>query len=452
MNCRTNLHESSAPSARSALSGFEFHLLAFSASPRLCGEKATRGAATIQLLVILVPVLFGLIGFAVDLGMIYSMKGELKAGAAAMALAGAQQLIGTDSSTTAAATAMSVTSNNYYFQRFPIGQGSGTRISTISDPVYYATAADAIANGVGGAAGAQARYVRVSVTGQMPPLFWGFLPLLTSTRNITVAATAVAGVSAPLCLACGIEPIAVAALNQSDTTDFGFTQNIEYSLSYLCTGGTPPPVLAGASQTIYYVLLNRFDPSATVFPDEGSQAFQYAAGGLPGTISNSACPAGQSCACFRVNNTESLWTDATVNTCGTVASLVTSTLCGLDARFESSPANACSNIQAVDTLSTIYTPDTDVNPYGTYNSYTGNGRRVVTIPIVDMLSSSGTMTVLGFRQFLLIPQQTPPPYIDPSNSYGSFAALYIGSVVPVPQGRFDGCQQTAGPGKVVLHQ
>ena len=45
---------------------------------------------------ILVPVLFGLIGFAIDLGILYSVKGELKTGANALALAAAQQLIGTD--------------------------------------------------------------------------------------------------------------------------------------------------------------------------------------------------------------------------------------------------------------------------------------------------------------------------------------------------------------------
>jgi len=30
--------------------------------------------------------------------------------------------------------------------------------------------------------------------------------------------------------------------------------------------------------------------------------------------------------------------------------------------------------------------------------------------------------------------------------------MYLGSVAPVKQGRFDGCQLTSGPGKVVLHQ
>ena len=51
-----------------------------------------RGATTIQLLVILVPVLFGFIGFAVDLGQLYLVRGELKVAANSMALAAAQKL------------------------------------------------------------------------------------------------------------------------------------------------------------------------------------------------------------------------------------------------------------------------------------------------------------------------------------------------------------------------
>ena len=47
------------------------------------------GVSAVQILVILVPVLFGLIGFAIDLGMIYVVKGELKTAANAMALAAA---------------------------------------------------------------------------------------------------------------------------------------------------------------------------------------------------------------------------------------------------------------------------------------------------------------------------------------------------------------------------
>ena len=81
---------------------------------------------------------------------------------------------------------------------------------------------------------------------------------------------------------------------------------------------------------------------------------------------------------------------------------------------------------------------------------TGNGRRIITIPVVDTLSPTA-MTVLGFRQFLLQPNSGATD-ITTGDTYGRFLGMYIGSVAPVPQGRFDGCTMPVGPGKVVLHQ
>lgn len=420
-------------------------------------RSGERGAAAVQLLVILVPVIFALIGFALDLGILYSIKGELKSASNAMALAAAQQLIGTDSATAGGDAAAQLTintssnsGNKYYFGGLPIGQTTGSITSIVTDPAYYATAADAIASGASPASestSAQAKYVRVQITGQTQLLFWSFIPIV-SDRTVTVLATAVAGISAPLCQACSIEPFAVAALNQGDTTDFGFTLGTKYSFTYLCTtsGTVPPPgVLPGATQLLSYILLNRLDQNALVFPDESSQAFRDGAGGLPGN-SNSAQ------ACFRVNNTELIWPDAVVNACNaSVAPVVSDLLCGLDARFESATPASCSGIVGIDTLSTAYQPDTDPADHDVYTDYTGVGRRIITIPIVDALSSSASMTVLGFRQFLLIPNQGALN-INPADANGRFIAMYIGSVAPVKQGRFDGCQQTAGPGKVVLHQ
>jgi len=424
---------------------------------RFPSRSSKRGAAAIQLAVILVPVVFALIGFALDLGILYSVKGELKAGANAMALAAAQQLIGTDTATAGATAAgqqtienSSTFGNKYYFHGLPIGQTTGSLTSVVSDPAFYATAADAIASGSSPAdesTSAQAKYVRVRITGQTQLLFWSFLPIVND-RNISVLATAVAGISAPLCQACGIEPFAVAALNQSDTMDFGFVVGTKYSFAYLCTlsaGTVPPPVLAGASQLVSYVLLNRLDPNPPAFPDESSQAFRDGAGGLPGSTNSAQ-------ACFRVNNTESIWVNAAVNACNmSVASVVTDALCGLDTRFESATPAGCAGIVGIDTLSTIYQPDTDSSDHDVYTDYTGDRRRIITIPIVDMIDSGANMTVLGFRQFLLIPNQGALN-INPADMFGRFIAMYIGSVAPVSQGRFDGCQQTAGPGKVVLHQ
>ena len=419
--------------------------------------RKRKGAAAIMTAVLLVPVLFGFIGFAVDLGILYSVRGELKTAAGSMALAAAQQLIGTDTATAAANTAALVTvettsgfGNRYYFHGLPIGTTTGSQVSTIADPVYYGTLASVLADPTGsaGSGSAQAKYVRISLTGQPQLLFWSFMPLLTS-RNVNVLATAVAGISAPLCQACGIEPIAVAAIDPSDTTDFGFALGTKYSFGYLCTpfgGVSAPPTLAGATQNVTYLLLNRLDTNTAVFPSEDSQAFRDGAGGLPGNTNSAQ-------ACFRINNTETIWASAAVLPCspGQVATTVSDALCGLDTRFESATQPACANVTSIDTLATAYQPDTDANDYGVYTDYTGDGRRIITIPVVDALSSTSSMTVLAFRQFLLVPTQGAFT-LNPADAYGRFVAMYIGSVAPVPQGRFDGCTQTAGPGKVVLHQ
>jgi Flp pilus assembly protein TadG len=418
--------------------------------------RSDRGATAIQVLVILVPVLFGLIGFGIDLGVMYVARGELKTAANAMALAAAQQLIGTDAATDSANAAAQLTvenavnvGNKYDFNGLAIGQSNGNLISTAPPPGYYPTAASAIAaggnGGVGAVGGSQAKYAVTTISGQVPLVFWNFLPIITS-HNVAVVATAVAGISAPLCTACAIEPFAVAAIDQSDTTDFGYTLNELYSFTYLCTGTPVPAPLAGASQELSYVLLNRLDPNAVVYPDETSQIFRDAAGGLPGST-NSAI------ACFVINNTEVIWADAAPVACSAAAPapVVTDALCGLDSRFEVPTNPACQAIVGFDVLSTVYPADTDLNTYTTYTDYTGDGRRIITIPIVDTLSATANMTVLAFRQFLVMPAEGGTA-INPDDPNGRFVAMYIGSVAPVKQGRFDGCQQAAGPGKVILHQ
>jgi len=76
---------------------------------------------------------------------------------------------------------------------------------------------------------------------------------------------------------------------------------------------------------------------------------------------------------------------------------------------------------------------------------------LITVAIVDTLNNPNSMTILGFRQFLVEPDLNGTD-ISPADADGRFRALYIGSVVPLKQGRFDGCQIASGPGKVVLHQ
>src|SRR5262249_12370335 len=147
-----------------------------------------------------------------------------------------------------------------------IGQVTNGNSSIVDTPTYFSALADALATSSGGdVLGPQARHVRISINAQVPLLFWSFIPLVTD-RRVNVFATAVAGISAPLCQACGIEPYAVAALDPTDPIDFGFTADTKYSFTYLCNG-TRPGLLAPGTAILTYILLNRQDDTAAIYPD-----------------------------------------------------------------------------------------------------------------------------------------------------------------------------------------
>ena len=414
--------------------------------------RATRGVTTIQVLIILVPVIFGLLGFALDLGQLYLARHELKIAANAMALAAAQRLIGTDQGTTDATTAAQFALDNsagfgdkYNFGALVIGQSNGSLNSSAPDPTYFTALQDALSSdGTSGGGDSTSRHAQVTLSADVPLTFCGFLPLATD-HKVTVAARAVAGISAPLCTACSMEAYAVPALDPTDTTDFGFVPDNKYTLGYNCIGIPTPALLPGTVRRVEYLILNRLDTNAPVFTDENTQLFRMGAQGMPGNTSSAI-------ACFNINAVEQVWADASPPMCSTmsVPQTVQASMCGLTTRFESTTPTICSGIPSIGDLSSSYTPDTDTTDIDTYTSYAGNGRRVITVSIVDTLNAN-SMTVLGFRQFLVDPDLNGVD-VTPADANGRFRALYIGSVVPLKQGRFDGCQIPIGPGKVVLHQ
>jgi Flp pilus assembly protein TadG len=415
-----------------------------------------RGTVSIQLLVILVPVLFGIMGFALDLGRIYLIRGELNEAASAAAQAAAAQLIGTSSALDAANTAARLTHDNstgrgnkYNFGSLVIGDTTGLLSSNAADPSYFTNVSAALADtsmggGSGDADGTTARHASVVITADAPLLFWSLLSV-GQTRKTSIAAKAVAGVSAPLCTACGIEPYAIAAISQDDTDNFGFVPATKYSFGYMCTGAPTPQTLAGTTQRIPYLILNRFDDQSAL--DEQSQLYRIGAQGLlPSSTPGQAC--------ISVSASEQVWASAAPVGCNTnrIPQPVTSTLCGVYSLFDTTAPAACQSVPNVDTLSSSYQPDLDLTDQDDYTAYTGTGRRLITVPIVDALNAGGAMTVLGFRQFLVEPTQGLAAN-DPGDTNGRFSALYTGVVAPVKQGRFDGgCGITSGPGKVVLHQ
>jgi len=154
---------------------------------------------------------------------------------------------------------------------------------------------------------------------------------------------------------------------------------------------------------------------------------------------------------------------------GTANAQVEQMLCGLYARFgDPTVIDACANVTSLTDIAPGYLADTDTADYDDYTAYGGNGRRIITVPVVDTISTAATttMNVLGFRQFLVTPTPNPNTGLgnDPTDLHGKFNAIYIGSVVPVKQGYYNGqlaplgnattaaCAITSGPGKVVLHQ
>jgi Flp pilus assembly protein TadG len=409
----------------------------------------------VQVLVVLVPVFFGFMGFAIDLGRLYLVRGELQSAANAMALAAAARLIGTDVSFEQANAAAQLAiagdeyGNKYDFGKVVIGSGTGLLVSATPEPTFYDSVAAAAETGEGGteAGTSTARFVRVDITADAPLVFWGLLSL-GQDRKTPIAARAVAGISAPLCTVCGIEPLAVAAIDLEDSTgNFGFTFDTRYTLGYMCNGTPAPSVLQGSERRLPYLLVNRLNAEATLFAEESSQAYRIGAGGLPGSTT-------QATSCMTVGAAEEMWVSAAPLQCSAnrVPEVARAFTCGLVTRFEPAVPEACEQIADVGTIASAFTPDTaDPIDTETWSAYTGNLRRVITIPIVESLAAGGTMNVLGFRQFLVQPDAGTSK-INETDVNGRFIVTYLGSPVPVRQGTFGGCTVSQGPGKVVLHR
>jgi Flp pilus assembly protein TadG len=428
------------------------------------------GALSLPFLVIMVPIVLGMMGFALDLGRMYLIRGELNQAASAMALAAAAKLNGTDVALTNATTAAQATLDNslsdanaYNFGSLVVGQGNALLTSIVTDPAYFQNLSDATAalgqTGISSTAdGTTAQHALISLTADSPLLFWSLLSLGQS-RKTTIAAAAIAGISAPVCTACGIEPYAVADISAgSDPINFGFVYGQQYTLGMSCTGAAAAVLPGTTGPTVPYLIIDRFNTGLPFTEDQ--QLFRIGANGLiPSTTPSQSCSI--------IGTAENVWaTTIPVQACGaaTANASVEQSMCGLSSRLtDPTQITACSTaVSDITDLAAAYTADTDSITETDYTAYTGNNRRVITLPIVNALSTTAsTMQVMGFRQFLLEPTTTStasPQANIPTDGDGRFAAMYIGSLVPLKQGNLSevglniSCGIQNGPGKVVLHQ
>jgi hypothetical protein len=441
------------------------HLINRAATPpRRGGEEARqRGAATVYF-ILLTLLGLALLVMATDFGRLYLIQGELQAAADAAALAAATRLVGTtdsliqaDDQVRAAFNSDTGNDNRFNLRLNQIGVSDGSSLVWS----YFDSLENARANSSPSENGGivwgipHTRYVRVDITGQAPVLFAPFLaPDAVSFPSIAVSA--VAGISVPVCSACGIDGLAVQAIDITDTQNYGFVAGSFYTLylTQMQSGlpGAAPAMLLGLPAAPY-ILLDHV-PAGLPDLDLDSSLFQLAAAGIssaaeldpPGTISIEAIETG--------------YGDLT----GNVRPLGQNILCGLNVRFGVDPTvnpNICGAFTDLATeLAGLFSADSDAGAGGAeYASgpglqdyateYAGNARRVLTMAVVDAPDTMNVQ-VLNFRQFLIVMDNNVTG-LNPARANGAFRAQYLGAVVPLRCGRVGGCTASPGIGRVVLH-
>jgi hypothetical protein len=346
-------------------------------------RQGERGFSLILIGLTLV-IMISMVGLAIDLGRIFVYKSELQTFADNSAMAAVAKMDGTQAGVQSA-NSMALTGPDGASLANKVNFDS-TTISTVT-PTYatsfsgtydsYATASTPSTNTY--------RFIKVVASANVP---LNFLPVLPNIATAyTISASATAGQMALSTLTDGgVLPFAPDAINQSDTTNFGFTQGTEYSLKWPKSGGTT----CGGD-----VGIPNFPP--------GSPPSEHGFVDIGEGNSNS-------------NVRTAIIDGGYPNANSSPSSLATGDSLG------GVPGNRGSSI--FDALATRAAQDTDdtSTTYAAYKSGgTGNGRRVVTVAVGGTWSGNGNnaaTTILGFANFFLDTSY--------SGSSGGICATYIG--------------------------
>ena len=434
--------------------------------------RSTEEGSTTLYFLLFTLVLLGMLVMAVDFGRFYVVQAELQTAADAAALAAATRLVGTISSTDQAnlqwnASFDSTTGNDNRFNLRLNEILFSANLLAETAASYFSSLGDAIGNtggqtgGIDWGSGVYPKFSRVQISAQAPVLFAPFLNRNPGSLP-TIAVSAIAGLSAPLCVASGIDGIAIVDPSMgADSDHFGLVLGNYYTLS-LSSSQAP---LDSTDSTVAYVILDHFPNGVQDTSLLDDLLFELGAGTIattagldpPGsiTIGNIEVAYGSP------NNVATSVLQGATNTAGQ------DILCGLNLRFGVDPSanDVCNTGNSVDfaSLASLFpaAADTDIGAVASGSGglqdfamdYCQDGacnfRRVLTVAVVD---AAETLTVLNFRQFLLEPSSTVVQGLDPAAANGSFRVQYIGAPVPVRSGTLGGsCGVSIGIGRVVLH-
>lgn len=351
-------------------------------------RRGERGFSLV-LIAVSAAVMLGMLGLAYDVGRMLILKTELQSFTDASAMAAVSKLDGTNSGVVTANSVATVgplgstKPNGYDFDTLAISDAVAS-YATAFGGTYdsYSTASSQATNSY--------RFVNVSATQSVPLTFLPILPGIPTSASLTVSSTAGQQAQSDWTNA-GAVPFGPEAHNPNDLTGFGLTPGGSYTLKWAngnttsCTGDAGFPM--GSVGPDGHGFMNIGEGTGT---SGITQAIDY--GGFPNSTTTPAT----------LYDGESLDQD---------------------------PGNRGAAIfNALQARANQDTDQTDltISAYETaLAAGLANGRRIVTAPIVNPATWSGTgsnasVTMIGFGNFLL------PPGADISGSSGNFCGTYIG--------------------------
>ena len=176
-------------------------------------QAGQRGSVMIMTAILMAGIILA-VGLCIDVARLYMVRTELQNAADAAALAAARELNSGSGGIQDAVTRATTIVNNYGFNDAAVTiQDVDVRFAINLNQATYVSAATAALNP------SNYRFVRVTTQGVTTPMLFSARALGAS---LTQSRSAVAGMSVGINTICDFFPFAV-ALNDSDTTDTGFT-------------------------------------------------------------------------------------------------------------------------------------------------------------------------------------------------------------------------------------
>ncbi len=331
-------------------------------------------------------VLIGMMGLAFDMGRMYIVKSEVQTFVDSAAVAAVRLMDGTKTGIQKAHTTATVgplgssTPNAWHFDTIQITAATDT-YSTSFNGIYdnYPTAETPNTNSY--------RFLNLTASVTMPLYFLPAVPGIGTQQTVTASATAGQQSQTATFSYGGLAPFSPDAHNPSDTKNFGFSPGGQYTLKWGNKNATSCTGDAG------------FDP--------GNAPSQHGFVDLGFGNGNSAL---RSCI---------IW-GGYPNASSTPNHVSVGDYLG------GVPGNRGASIFSATAERSNQDPDQSSLTWDAYKAAgTGNGRRIITLPINDPAFASGNgnnavVKIIGFGNFLLDPGNTI------SGNSGALCAIYIG--------------------------